>query len=55
MAEAIAEAHVFAEKAGLSNQVLDTLIQENYGTYAHSISEKLLTGVYAPAPGKSDR
>jgi len=51
MAETIAEAHVFAEKAGLSTEILDTLIEENYGAYAHSISEKLTTGVYAPSQG----
>ena len=55
MAEAIAEAHVFAEKAGLSNTVLDGLIKENYGAYAHTISDKLVTGVYAPPKGERPR
>ena len=55
MAETISEAHVFAEKAGLSNHVLDELIRENYGPYAHSISDKLITGVYAPPKGERPR
>lgn len=52
MAETISEAHVFAEKAGLSEEVLNELIKENYGTYAHSISQKLITGTYAPPKGE---
>jgi 3-hydroxyisobutyrate dehydrogenase-like beta-hydroxyacid dehydrogenase len=52
MAETIAEAHVFAEKTGLPSEIVDSLIHENYGIYAHSISEKLLKGIYAPAPGR---
>lgn len=52
MAETISEAHVFAEKAGLSDQVLDELIKENYGTYAHGISQKLVTGMFAPPKGE---
>ncbi len=49
MAETLSEAHVFATQAGLSNDVLNELIKENYGTYAHNISEKLITGAYAPS------
>ena len=55
MAEAISEAHVFAEKVGLPNNVLGELIKENYGSYAHSISDKLVTGVYAPPKGEKPR
>jgi 3-hydroxyisobutyrate dehydrogenase-like beta-hydroxyacid dehydrogenase len=55
MAETISEAHVLAEKSGLSNDVLDELIRENYGTYAHSISRKLVEGVYCPPRGERPR
>lgn len=55
MAETMSEAHVLAEKAGLSNDVLDELIKENYGAYAHSISRKLVEGVYCPPRGERAR
>ncbi|ETN44998.1 uncharacterized protein HMPREF1541_09874 [Cyphellophora europaea CBS 101466] len=55
LAETVAEAHVFAEKAGLNAQVLEQLIVRNYGAYAGSISEKLTQGVYAPPKGERAR
>ena len=55
LAETISEAHVFAEKAGLETSVLDSLIEQNYGTYAHSISRKLIEGVYLPPKGEKAR
>ena len=55
LAETISEAHVLAEKIGLSTAVLDDLIKQNYGEYAHSISQKLVTGVYAPPKGERPR
>jgi 3-hydroxyisobutyrate dehydrogenase-like beta-hydroxyacid dehydrogenase len=55
MAETIGEAHVLAEKSGLPSAVLDELIRENYGPYAHSISRKLVEGVYCPPRGERPR
>lgn len=49
--EIISEAHVFAEKSGLGSEALEALIQENYGPLAYSMSKRLTTGSYAPAPG----
>lgn len=49
--EMISEAHVFAEKSGLGSEALESLIQENYGPLALSMSKRLTTGAYAPAPG----
>lgn len=54
-AETISEAHVFAEKTGLSPDILDDMIKQNYGEYAHSISQKLVTGVYLPLKGERPR
>lgn len=43
----VAEAHVFAEKTGLSSSVLEDLLEENFGTVIHSDSKRMTTGVYA--------
>ena len=55
MAEVLSEAHVLAEKAGLDSAILHALIQENYGAYAASISDKLVQGFYAPPKGERPR
>ncbi len=55
LAETVSEAHVFGEKSGLPPGVLDDLIKQNYGEYAHSISQKLVTGVYMPPRGERPR
>ena len=55
LAETIAEAHVFAELAGLPGHVVDELIKQNYGEYMHGISRKLVDGVYLPAKGERPR
>jgi hypothetical protein len=49
--ELIAEAHVFAEKTGLGNDVLEKLIEANFGALAHSDSQRMTAGVYKPAKG----
>ncbi|KAI3327220.1 hypothetical protein HD806DRAFT_486446 [Xylariaceae sp. AK1471] len=46
--EIIAEAHVFAEKTGLGSDVLEKLLELNFGTVAHSDSVRMTTGVYIP-------
>jgi 3-hydroxyisobutyrate dehydrogenase-like beta-hydroxyacid dehydrogenase len=55
MAEVLGEAFVLGEKAGLSLEVLDQLVRENYGAYAGSIATKLVDGVYAPPKGERAR
>ena len=47
--EVIAEAHVFAERTGLGNDVLESLIDKQYGHLPHSMSKRLTTGAYMPA------
>lgn len=49
MMEIVAEAHVFAEKTGLGSEAMETLIKENYGPLAYTMSRRLTTGVYVPA------
>ena len=51
----MSEAHVLAEKSGLSPAILDDMIRQNYGAYAGSISEKLISGVYCPPKGERPR
>ncbi|KAI0522144.1 NAD binding domain of 6-phosphogluconate dehydrogenase-domain-containing protein [Xylaria bambusicola] len=51
--EIIAEAHVFAEKTGLGADVLERLLELNFGTVAHSDSVRMTTGVYMPGKGEA--
>jgi 3-hydroxyisobutyrate dehydrogenase-like beta-hydroxyacid dehydrogenase len=51
--ELIAEAHVLAEKTGLGSDVLERLLELNFGTVAHSDSTRMTTGVYMPGKGQS--
>jgi 3-hydroxyisobutyrate dehydrogenase-like beta-hydroxyacid dehydrogenase len=51
--EIIAEAHVFAEKTGLGSDVLEKLLELNFGTVAHSNSVRMTTGVYMPGNGEA--
>lgn len=50
--EIVAEAHVFAEKSGLGDEAMSSLLEQQYGPLAHSISRRLTTGAYIPAPGQ---
>ncbi|KFY89578.1 hypothetical protein V500_05608 [Pseudogymnoascus sp. VKM F-4518 (FW-2643)] len=52
MMELVAEAHVFAEKTGLGSEALESLILEQYGPLALSMSKRLTTGAYMPAKGE---
>lgn len=45
------EAHTLAEKSGLPSSILESLIEQNLGTYAHGISKRLTSGAYLPAEG----
>lgn len=47
--ELVAEAHVFAEKTGLGNEAMESLIEQQYGSLALSMSKRLTTGAYMPA------
>ncbi|KAF2704452.1 NAD(P)-binding protein [Pleomassaria siparia CBS 279.74] len=49
----LSEAHVLAEKSGLAATVLECLTEENFGAYAHGVSQRLTTGAYYPAEGKA--
>ncbi|KFA48804.1 hypothetical protein S40293_01511 [Stachybotrys chartarum IBT 40293] len=51
MMELVAEAHVLAEKTSLPAAVLESLLEQQYGPLAHSISRRLTTGAYVPARG----
>lgn len=50
--EVIGEAHVFAEKSGLGEAAMSSLIEKQYGPLALSMSRRLTTGAYIPAPGQ---
>ncbi|KAL1791973.1 hypothetical protein ACET3X_009724 [Alternaria dauci] len=49
----LSEAHILAEKTGLSASVLESLVEENFGAYAHGVSKRLTSGSYVPAPGQA--
>jgi 3-hydroxyisobutyrate dehydrogenase-like beta-hydroxyacid dehydrogenase len=49
----ISEAHVLAEKSGLPAPVLENMIQENLGTYAYGVSQRMTSGGYYPAKGQA--
>ncbi|KAI9163852.1 Glyoxylate/succinic semialdehyde reductase 2, chloroplastic [Paramyrothecium foliicola] len=48
MMEIVAEAHVFAEKTGLGTEAMESLLEQQYGPLALSMSKRLTTGVYMP-------
>ncbi|KZL77948.1 NAD binding domain of 6-phosphogluconate dehydrogenase [Colletotrichum tofieldiae] len=52
MIEVIAEAHVFAEKAGLGIADVENLIQQQIGPAGLLISQRLTTGAYMPPRGE---
>jgi 3-hydroxyisobutyrate dehydrogenase-like beta-hydroxyacid dehydrogenase len=52
MMEIVAEAHVFAEKTGLGSDAMESLLEQQYGPLALSMSKRLTTGVYAPPKGE---
>lgn len=47
--EVVAETHVFAEKTGLGTEAVESLIEQQYGPLALSMSKRLTTGAYMPA------
>ncbi|KND86789.1 Glyoxylate/succinic semialdehyde reductase 2, chloroplastic, partial [Tolypocladium ophioglossoides CBS 100239] len=53
MMELVAEAHVFAEKTGLGTEAMESLIDQQYGPLALSMSKRLTTGAYMPPRGQA--
>ncbi|KAF2856362.1 6-phosphogluconate dehydrogenase-like protein NAD-binding protein [Plenodomus tracheiphilus IPT5] len=49
----LSEAHTLAAKTGLPADVLETLVEQNFGTYAHGGSKRLTSGAYFPAEGQA--
>jgi 3-hydroxyisobutyrate dehydrogenase-like beta-hydroxyacid dehydrogenase len=49
----LSEAHTLAEKVNLPTPVLESLIEQNFGAYAHGISRRLTSGAYYPAEGQA--
>lgn len=49
----LSEAHTFSSKTGLPAEVLESLIEQNLGTYAHGVSKRLTSGAYFPAEGSA--
>ncbi|RDW75309.1 hypothetical protein BP6252_06451 [Coleophoma cylindrospora] len=47
----ISSAYTVTEKSGMDASVLSSLITENYGPYAASISDRLTSGAYLPPRG----
>lgn len=52
MMEVIAETHVFAEKTGLGNDAMESLLEQQYGPLALSMSKRLTSGAYMPPKGE---
>ncbi|PYI08400.1 3-hydroxyisobutyrate dehydrogenase [Aspergillus sclerotiicarbonarius CBS 121057] len=52
MMELVAEAHVLAEKSGIGNDVLESLIQEQYGPLPFAMSKRITGGFYLPERGQ---
>lgn len=51
----LSEAHTLASLSDLPADTLHTLIEQNFGTYAAGVSERLISGAYCPAPGEAPR
>jgi 3-hydroxyisobutyrate dehydrogenase-like beta-hydroxyacid dehydrogenase len=49
----LSEAHTLAEKSDLPAPVLESLIEQNFGAYAHGVSKRLTSGSYCPAEGQA--
>jgi 3-hydroxyisobutyrate dehydrogenase-like beta-hydroxyacid dehydrogenase len=51
----LSEAHNLASLTGLPADVLSSLVEQNFGTYAAGVSERITTGAYCPAVGEAPR
>lgn len=45
----LSEAHTLAAKADLPAPILESLIEQNFGAYAHGVSRRMTSGAYYPA------
>lgn len=52
MMELIAEAHVFAEKAGIASEAMESLIEQQYGPLPFTMSKRMTGGFYLPKIGE---
>jgi 3-hydroxyisobutyrate dehydrogenase-like beta-hydroxyacid dehydrogenase len=50
--EIISEAHVFAEKSGLGSEMLENLIDLNWGGILAATSSRITSGAYIPPIGE---
>lgn len=49
----LSEAHTLASKTGLPAEVLESLIEQNFGAYMHGVSKRLTSGAYFPPEGQA--
>ncbi|KAH9870413.1 hypothetical protein IAQ61_005888 [Plenodomus lingam] len=49
----LSEAHTFAAKTGLPADVLEMLVEQNFGAYVHGVSRRLTSGSYFPPEGRA--
>ncbi|KAF1943207.1 NAD(P)-binding protein [Clathrospora elynae] len=49
----LSEAHTLAEKTGLPAEVLESLVEQNFGAYAYGVSKRITSGAYFPAVGQA--
>jgi hypothetical protein len=49
--EIVAEAQVLAEKSNLGTDMLERLLELNFGSLMHSSSTRMTQGVYLPEEG----
>ncbi|KAJ6131259.1 hypothetical protein N7523_001719 [Penicillium sp. IBT 18751x] len=53
LTEIVGEAHVFAEKSGMGDEVVEKLLEAQFGPLPTMISRRLTQGVYMPRKGAS--
>lgn len=49
----LSEAHTLASVTDLPAEILESLIEQNFGAYAHGVSKRLTSGAYFPAAGQA--
>ena len=49
----LSEAHTLASTTGLPADVLESLVEQNFGAYANGVSKRLTSGAYFPAAGQT--
>jgi 3-hydroxyisobutyrate dehydrogenase-like beta-hydroxyacid dehydrogenase len=51
----LSEAHTLASLSDLPADTLHTLVEQNFGSYAAGVSERLISGAYCPPVGEAPR